>query len=166
MERIWAPWRTQYIKGIDAKKEDGCIFCTKPAQSTDRENLILYRGHHAYIIMNRYPYTNGHLMVVPYRHTASMAELDDGCVAEMWRLAQRGTEVLGAQFRAEGFNVGINLGRIAGAGIADHLHLHVVPRWSGDTNFMPVLSEVRIISQDLWSAFDQLKLSFATSSAS
>jgi ATP adenylyltransferase len=145
----------QYIQKVDSEG-DGCVFCLKPRESNDRENLILYRGAHCFVVLNLYPYNNGHFMVVPYRHTSSMAELRAETVEEMWKLAQQGVEIISREFRAEGFNIGLNLGRIAGAGIDQHLHLHVVPRWNGDTNFMPVISQTKVISQALAETYDAL----------
>jgi len=159
MKKLWAPWRMAYIQGI-GRTDKGCIFCTKPARRRDRSDLILCRGTHAYVIMNLFPYNNGHLMVVPYRHTSSMADLDTATVAEMWELARRAVDCLRSAFRAEGFNIGMNLGRVAGAGIDQHLHLHVVPRWNGDTNFMPVVGETKVISQGLKQAYDALRAAF------
>jgi len=160
MKKLWAPWRMAYIQNIDTDEDEGCIFCTKPKACTDRENLILHRGATCFIIMNKYPYNNGHLMIVPYTHTSSLDNLDDATVTELWRLTDRCCVILKERFRAEGFNVGMNIGRIAGAGIDEHLHQHIVPRWDGDTNFMPVLGEVKVISQGLFEAYDQLKPAF------
>jgi ATP adenylyltransferase len=154
MERLWAPWRTKYIQGID--RETQCVFCTKPQENDDRKNLILCRGEKSYVLMNLYPYNNGHLMVIPYQHTSSLHELEDETILEVFRLCRRATDVLHTVMRAEGFNVGINLSRIAGAGIDLHLHMHVVPRWNGDTNFMPVIGQTRVISQSLEDAYDSL----------
>lgn len=154
MERMWAPWRTTYIQNAGA--EDGCIFCTKPKMSCDRDNLIVHRGRTCFTIFNRYPYNNGHLMFVPYRHTASMSDLDGETVTEIWRCADCAVSILTTKFRAQGFNIGMNLGRTAGAGIDQHLHLHLVPRWNGDTNFMPVVGQTKVISQGLWDAYDAL----------
>jgi len=156
MEKMWAPWRMEYIK--QPKEDSGCILCTKPRQSpdNDRDNLILYRGEHSFIIMNRYPYNNGHLMICPYLHTVDMADLDTDAVGEIWRLADQSVKIIRKAFRAEGFNIGINLGRTAGAGIDDHLHVHLVPRWNGDTNFMPVIGETKVISQGIFETYDDL----------
>jgi ATP adenylyltransferase len=155
MERLWAPWRMQYIQAID-KQEDGCIFCTKPKQDTDRDNLILWRGEHCFVIMNRYPYSNGHLLIVPYQHTSHIEDIDDTISSELWKTMARCVAILGKKFKAEGFNIGLNLGRLAGAGIDQHVHLHIVPRWNGDTNFMPVVADTRVISQGLLDAYDAL----------
>ena len=149
----------QYINTID-RVDEGCIFCTKPARDTDKDDLILYRSTHCFVIMNLYPYNNGHLMVVPYRHLADISELSTEEHIDLWQTVCRAKDVLQAKFRPEGFNIGMNLGRIAGAGIDQHLHVHIVPRWNGDTNFMPVLGDVKIISQSLSDAWDCLHEGF------
>lgn len=149
----------KYIQGVDSHGDD-CVFCTKPRESSDRENLILYRGTNCFVVLNLYPYNNGHFMVVPYNHTSTMEGLGREAVGEMWQLAQKGVEIIGREFRAEGFNIGLNLGRIAGAGIDQHLHLHIVPRWNGDTNFMPVIGETKVISQALKETYDALRPHF------
>jgi ATP adenylyltransferase len=144
MERLWAPWRLTYL---EAPPDDGgCVFCTKPELS-DEEALIVHRGEHCYAVLNLYPYGSGHLMIVPYRHVASPGELDGAERMEMWDLLERSLQALEQALSAQGHNVGLNLGGAAGAGIADHLHLHVVPRWRGDVNFMPVLGNVRVMPQ-------------------
>ena len=155
MERLWAPWRMRYIENADAAP--GCIFCTKPAESRDDENLILWRGQWTFIILNAFPYANGHLMVTPYQHTANLDDLADEELLEMMTAARRGVSLLQTAFKPDGFNIGINMGRVAGAGIADHVHIHVVPRWNGDTNFMPVLGDVRVIPESLQVVYDRLK---------
>ena len=146
-ERLWAPWRMEYIQGgADAP---GCIFCDKAASDDDDANLIVHRGERGYVLLNLYPYSNGHLMVAPYRHVAVPGDLDEGERSEVWALLDRALGVLGDVMAPHGFNAGINLGRVAGAGVEGHLHLHVVPRWSGDTNFMPVLGDVRVMPEHL-----------------
>jgi ATP adenylyltransferase len=155
MEQLWAPWRMQYIKKAD--DAEGCIFCTFPAEQKDEENLILLRGKRAYIILNAFPYSNGHLMVTPFRHTANLDDLDDEEMLEMMTLTRRGVNLLKAAFNPDGFNIGINMGRVAGAGIADHVHIHIVPRWNGDTNFMPVLGDVRVIPESLNAVYQRLR---------
>lgn len=156
-EHLWATWRLKYIEGAD--KVEGCIFCQFPAQppERDKELLILHRGEHAFIILNAYPYSNGHLMVVPYRHTASMEDFTDAELLEVMHLTRVGLRALSAAFAPQGYNLGVNMGRVAGAGIADHLHWHIVPRWNGDTNFMPVLGDVRVIPESLATVYDRLK---------
>lgn len=141
---LWTPWRGKYVGG---PKTEGCIFCDRPAASRDREFGILFRGRHNYGILNLYPYNNGHLMVVPYAHVASLADLPAEAQAELMALVQRSVETLKRAMNPEGFNIGMNLGRVAGAGIDQHLHMHVVPRWAGDTNFVPVLTGTRLIPE-------------------
>ena len=159
-EQLWAPWRLQYIESAD--KAEGCIFCTFPARDSadDRETLILHRGEHAFIILNAFPYSNGHLMIVPYRHTANMEDLDDETLLEVMRLTRLGISLLKRAFNPDGFNLGVNMGKVAGAGIAEHLHWHIVPRWNGDTNFMPVLADVKVIPESLENVYDRLKAAF------
>jgi len=154
METLWAPWRIEYILG---KKPAGCIFCVKPAEDLDLQNLILYRGKYHFIIMNAFPYNNGHMMVVPYRHTSTLAGWSDEERLELMELADLGVELLKKVMKPDGFNLGINMGLVAGAGVADHIHLHIVPRWNGDTNFMPVLADTRVISEHLVATFNKLK---------
>ena len=154
MERLWAPWRIDYILG---KKPEGCIFCDKPGQDKDAENFILYKGRHNFVMLNAYPYNNGHMMVVPYRHTASLTGWQAEEQQEMMQLAAMCVDLLKRVMRPDGFNLGMNMGQVGGAGIADHLHLHIVPRWNGDTNFMPVLSDTRVISEGLEATYKKLK---------
>lgn len=157
MERLWAPWRLDYITG---EKVDGCIFCVYPQQSDDEKNHILLRGKHAYVIMNAFPYSNGHLLVPPYRHIAGIDGLTDEESLEIMQLTRKCTAALGEVCRPDGFNVGINIGTAAGAGIADHVHLHVVPRWNGDTNFMPVFADAKVIPEALETTYKKLKEQF------
>ena len=157
MYRLWAPWRMAYITGESQKNVRGCIFCLKPKQKNDAKNLILLRGKEAFVIMNLYPYNNGHLMVAPYRHVGELEKLTDSELLEMINLARRCQKAMAATMRPDGFNLGFNLGRTAGAGIADHIHLHLVPRWNGDTNFMPVLAGTKVISEGLLQTYRKLK---------
>jgi ATP adenylyltransferase len=154
MEHLWAPWRMAYI---EVEQPEGCIFCTKPALNDDRRQLILHRGERCFVIMNLFPYNNGHLMVVPYRHANDLTGITDEEQAELMALTRKAVAVLKEAFRPEGFNLGMNLGRTAGAGIADHLHMHVVPRWNGDTNFMPVLAETKVLPDALFNGYDKLR---------
>lgn len=156
MEHLWAPWRMAYIDSGD-KKDDGCIFCVKAAESNDEENLILYRGERCFVLMNRYPYNNGHLMLAPYAHVPSIEELETPALTELMTVAQQCLAALREAIHPHGFNMGINQGTTAGAGIADHVHLHVVPRWNGDTNFMPVLADVKVMPDYLQHTYQQLK---------
>ena len=146
MERLWAPWRLEYVQHAD--DQDGCVFCAAVA-GDDEAGFVLHRGEHAFALLNKFPYTSGHLMVAPYRHGAGLDTLDAAEALEVHRLTTAGIEALRAVYGPEGFNVGWNLGRVAGAGIVDHGHVHVVPRWGGDTNFMPVLADVRVIPEAL-----------------
>lgn len=150
---LWAPWRMAYIGGT---RGDGCLFCDKPHEGADRKNLILCRGPLTYVVMNLYPYANGHLMIVPYRHCSDLGQLSSEESLEIMQAAQRCTRILQTALRAEGFNVGFNLGKVAGAGIAEHVHLHVVPRWLGDTNFMPVLADTKVMPEYLEVGYDTL----------
>lgn len=153
MERLWTPWRMAFIQG---EKPNRCIFCTKPNENRDRENYILYRGRHNFIMLNAYPYTSGHLMIVPYRHVSSIEDLDSATTSEMMDLARRSLTALRKAERPEAFNVGVNIGKAAGAGIVDHVHLHVVPRWTGDNNFMPVVGNARLLPEMLESTYEKL----------
>jgi len=145
MKTLWAPWRIDYITG---QKEEGCVFCDNPKEANDKKNLILYKGESSFIIMNRYPYSNGHLMAVPYRHTNKMSELDDKEKLELMNLTTKCIEILKVM-NPDGFNIGMNLGTAGGAGIDDHLHFHIVPRWNGDTNFMPLIADVKVMPEYL-----------------
>lgn len=146
MERLWAPWRLEYIQGAD--EQEGCIFC-RARDGADDESLVVRRGERAFVVLNRYPYASGHLMVAPNRHESEFGELDAEEAVEIHRLAASGLGALAETMRPQGFNLGWNLGRVAGAGVVDHVHLHVVPRWAGDTNFMPVLADVKVLPEAL-----------------
>ena len=154
MKKLWAPWRMDYI--LQPRQKD-CIFCSKPKEDRDRENLVLHRGAHSFVIMNYYPYNNGHLMIVPYRHTSELNELTESEKLEVMDLLAKSVEILKQALRAEGVNIGMNLGKVAGAGIDDHLHFHIVPRWNGDTNFMPITGHTKVLSQGLYESWDVLK---------
>jgi ATP adenylyltransferase len=146
VERLWAPWRLEYIESAD--EAAGCVFCAALA-ADDEDALVLHRGRRAFALLNRFPYASGHLMVAPARHVGDFGELDDSEVLEVHRLASAGIGALAQVYSPQGFNLGWNLGRVAGAGILDHVHLHVVPRWAGDTNFMPVLADVKVLPEHL-----------------
>ncbi len=143
---LWAPWRLEYIQSAD--EQPGCVFCLAQ-EGDDEEKLVVRRGERAFALLNRFPYSSGHLMVAPFRHLGEYGELVDDEVLEIHRLAAQGLEALRGVYGAEGYNLGWNLGRVAGAGVVDHVHLHVVPRWSGDTNFMPVLADVKVMPEHL-----------------
>ncbi|MFQ5781141.1 MAG: HIT domain-containing protein [Nitrospiria bacterium] len=157
MKRLWAPWRINYIRG---EKPLGCILCDKPKQKSDRANLILLKGKHGFVMMNLYPYNNGHLMISPYQHTGSLEDLSNEVLKDLMQMMKRSLAALRKAFQPEGVNVGLNIGKAAGAGIDDHLHFHVVPRWEGDTNFMTVFSENRVIPEDLEETYRLLKPHF------
>jgi len=145
MERLWAPWRVSYVTGA---RPEGCVFCNHPSLS-DEDALMVHRGETCFVVLNLYPFGSGHLMIVPFRHVASPGDLNTEERAEIWELLDKALVAIETALGAQGHNVGFNLGAAAGAGIADHLHLHVVPRWSGDYNFMPVLADVRVMPQHL-----------------
>jgi ATP adenylyltransferase len=147
VERLWAPWRLEYVQNAD--KQDGCVFCIAAASDDDEGQLVVHRGERAFVLLNKFPYASGHLLVAPYRHGLNFGDLDDAEILEVHRLGAQGLEALAATYGPEGYNLGWNIGRIAGAGIPDHGHLHVVPRWGGDTNFMPVLADVKVIPEHL-----------------
>ena len=154
MERIWAPWRLVYIK---ADKTGECVFCQAAAHpEMDRENFVLWRGEHGFVIMNRFPYSNGHLLVIPYQHLASIEDLDGDTLGELMGLTQKCLGLMRRTLQPDGFNIGINLGEAAGAGLAAHVHMHIVPRWNCDTNFMPVLASTRVIPEFMESTYETL----------
>lgn len=161
MEHLWAPWRMAYINA-NSEKEQGCIFCVKPQRSPDHDedNLLLYRGDRCFVLMNLFPYNNGHLMIAPYVHVPDIEHLDAETLTEMMLTAQKSLAALRAAMRPDGFNMGVNQGVVAGAGIADHVHFHVVPRWNGDTNFMPVLADTKVMPAYLQNTYRQLKPHF------
>jgi ATP adenylyltransferase len=158
--RIWAPWRLDYVKDAAKDNQDECIFCAKPAEGDDDSSLIVHRGDRCFVILNRFPYTNGHLMVAPYEHCSRLQDLSAETVAEMMALAQRGMDRLEEVYDPHGYNVGVNQGRVAGAGFEHHIHLHVVPRWGGDTNFMDVVGDTRVLPQALEESLEALRGGF------
>jgi ATP adenylyltransferase len=153
MDYLWTPWRFRYIA---AAKDEGCIFCDAVAAGDDARTHIVFRGEKCFIILNRYPYTSGHVMVVPYAHVADLSAADPEMLAEMMRLAQKVQVALELNYHPQGYNLGMNLGRAAGAGVAGHLHLHVLPRWSGDANFMTTIAETRVEPEDLETTYEKL----------
>jgi len=157
---VWAPWRMEYIRMPREDKPEGCIFCNKPKDEKDQDDLILYRGKHVFVIMNRYPYNNGHLMVVPYRHLQDYNDLNKEELLELAEVTQMTISILKKKMSPQGFNVGFNLGESAGAGIAEHIHQHIVPRWTGDTNFMPVLCHTKVMVDGLNECWMELKKAF------
>tara|TARA_B100001013_G_scaffold84428_1_gene46185 strand:+ start:1881 stop:2375 length:495 start_codon:yes stop_codon:yes gene_type:complete len=157
MKKLWAPWRIEYIR---SPKEDGCVFCDKPAGDNEREDLILYHGEKVFILMNLYPYNNAHLMIAPYIHVDNTEELDADTYKEIMVLADQSMAILKETMDAQGFNFGANIGAAAGAGIEEHIHFHIVPRWAGDTNFMPVLGHTKVEVQGLQECYDLLRPHF------
>jgi len=157
MDKLWAPWRIEYIR---SEKEDGCIFCDKPEKNNDREMLILFRGELAFVMMNLFPYNNCHLLIAPYIHTNHSNNLSSEERSEIMELADTTMKILKKVIKAEGFNFGANIGSAGGAGIEEHIHFHVVPRWRGDTNFMPIVGHTKVIVQGLQETFDLLKPEF------
>ena len=146
MDNLWAPWRIRYILG---EKETGCFFCHKSQEAADEKNLVLVRDRTCFALLNTYPYNPGHLMIAPYKHTGELDDLGEQELAEFMSLTRRCKQILTRAVRPDGFNIGLNLGKPAGAGVLDHVHMHVVPRWNGDTNYMPVLGDTRVIPQAL-----------------
>jgi ATP adenylyltransferase len=157
---VWAPWRLEYIATAD--EQPGCVFCEESAGTLGAASLLVHSGATAIALLNKYPYSSGHLMVAPRRHVGDLAEMTDGEALEIHHLAVRALRVLGEVYGPGGFNLGWNLGRVAGAGIADHVHQHVVPRWAGDTNFMPVLADVKVIPEHLLETRDRLRAAWPT----
>ena len=158
MEYLWSPWRMEYIE--NGPQEDGCVFCKMQSMQDGTENLIAYRGTLAYVILNRYPYTSGHLMVNPFVHKSTLEELDPPTRAEMMELASRCTTVLANIYTPQGFNIGVNIGKAAGAGVLGHVHIHIVPRWNGDTNFMSAVGQTRVLPEALEVTFERIKNEF------
>ena len=159
MKRIWAPWRMNYVEGII--KEDDCIFCSRVVMDDDAENLILFRGAHAFAILNLFPYTNGHTMVVPYEHKASLEDLDEITRNEIMQLTTKAITVIRNVYHAEAFNIGINIGEAAGAGIDEHVHVHILPRWTGDTSFMTTSAKTRVLPEALQKSYQRLRAEWA-----
>jgi ATP adenylyltransferase len=158
LKRLFSPWRSAYIETFKSrKKTKGCLFCRVAKSKDDNKNLVVWRGKHAFVLMNLYPYNSGHLLVVPYKHTKGMNQLSAQESAEVMRVSGHCMKALGKISKPHGFNFGANLGRVAGAGIEGHVHFHVVPRWNGDTNFMPVLSDTKVISEEMKKTWKELK---------
>ncbi len=155
MNHLWSPWRMEYIENHN--KTAGCIFCEAQKRADSAENLIALRGEHAFVILNRYPYTSGHVMVVPFEHRPNLEELDSATRAEMMELTARCTKILREIYRTESFNIGANIGEAAGAGVKEHVHIHVVPRWVGDTNFMSTLGSTRVLPERLEDTYQRIR---------
>ena len=155
MNHLWSPWRMTYIEKNE--KESGCVFCNAQAKADSAENLIAFRGKNAYVILNRFPYTSGHLMVIPFEHVSSLEDLKSETRAEMMELASHCTTILRKVYRTESFNMGINIGEAAGAGVLGHVHIHIVPRWAGDTNFMSTTGGTRVLPEALEDTYQRVK---------
>jgi len=156
MDRLWTPWRYQYItKSLPESQQ--CIFCAKAAENADAENFILFRGRANFALLNIYPYNNGHFMIAPFQHVANLEDAPEETAVEMMRLARHGADVLRRVYRPDGINLGMNLGMCAGAGVAGHIHLHVLPRWAGDTSFMTTVGETRVVPEELLSTWKKLR---------
>lgn len=160
MKRLWAPWRMEYI--LDEHKLKSCLFCaiSKADKKDDRKNLILYRSKHCFVVLNKYPYNNGHLMVVPYFHTSTFDGLSDEVLFDMTKTVRNSVSILKKAFNPDGFNLGLNFGKVAGAGMESHMHKHIVPRWTGDTDSMPIISETRVMPEHLMKTYNKLKKLF------
>lgn len=156
MKRLWAPWRIKYIEKNSKEKKAPCIFCEKPKENRDRDDLILFRGKQSFVIMNIYPYNSGHLMVAPYNHLDSLEKLRNEELLDMMEITKLSLKIVREVFSPDGFNLGLNIGKAAGAGIEGHVHLHIVPRWNGDTNFMPIIGDTKVMPEDLYSMYDKL----------
>jgi ATP adenylyltransferase len=158
MDYIWSPWRYKYI--AQSGKESGCIFCNVIASDDDQKNYVIHRAKSNFVILNLFPYTSGHAMVVPFQHQATLADLDETTTTEMMELAKKFQRALEAEYHPDGINIGINLGQAAGAGVAQHMHLHIVPRWFADANFMTITSETRVLPEDLATTYERLRKYF------
>jgi len=159
MNHLWSPWRRTYIEDHE-KKDEGCVFCIAQAKEDGAANLIAFRGERAYVILNLYPYTSGHLMVVPFEHKSTLDELDTATRTEMMELVSRSMVILGKLYHPQGFNMGANIGEAAGAGVLGHVHIHVVPRWNGDTNFMSTLGATRVLPESLEDTYKRVREGF------
>jgi ATP adenylyltransferase len=158
VERLWTPWRREFIEGTTttSASDGGCFLCRVPAEHEDQKNFLLYRGEHVFALLNLYPYNNGHLMVAPYQHTGDFAALDASVASELMHATQRSVAVLQQVYRPDAFNTGMNLGKSAGAGVPDHLHVHVVPRGNGDTSFRPVVGQTKVLPETLTQTYERL----------
>ena len=163
MDFVWSPWRYHYIRANadGVLSPGGCVFCHAPAVADPSSTLVIARESLAYVILNLYPYTSGHLMIVPYAHVSTILELDAETLSEMMMLVQRSQRALDATYAPDGYNIGMNIGKAAGAGIADHVHMHVVPRWAGDANFMSVIGETRVVPEEMAVTYEKLVAAFA-----
>ena len=158
MDHLWSPWRYRYVSAAGPERE--CIFCAKSAAAADRENFIVYRGKYNFALLNIYPYSSGHLMVAPYRHVARLQDVESVALTELAAITQLAESSLRTAYNAPGYNIGMNIGESAGAGIANHLHMHVLPRWPGDVNFMTAIAETRVLPEDLTATYEKLLAAF------
>jgi ATP adenylyltransferase len=163
VERLWTPWRRAFIESASSGNTDqGCFLCTAPAEQNDADNLLVHRDERVFVILNRYPYNSGHLLVAPYAHTGDFVALDASTAADLMHVTQRSVGILQQEYRPHAFNLGLNLGRTAGAGLPDHLHVHVVPRWEGDSNFMPIVAETKVLPESPDQTYARLAPHFST----
>ena len=163
MKRLWAPWRIEYI--LDEKKHDVCLFCEISGKSgknriDDKKNLIIYRGKYCFVMLNKYPYNNGHLMVVPFYHTSSFEGLSDKVLFDLIKTVKRSVDILKKAMNPDGFNLGLNFGKVAGAGMESHMHIHIVPRWTGDTDSMPIIAETRVMPEHIQKTYNKIRKVF------
>jgi ATP adenylyltransferase len=156
VERLWTPWRQAYIEGNSAERSGQCFLCVAPTGDDDRARFILLRAKHVFALLNLYPYNSGHLMIAPYEHTGDFAHLDADTASELTAITQRSVDALQKAYQPDAFNIGMNLGKAAGAGVPDHLHVHVVPRWVADTNFMPIVAETKVLPESLGQTYERL----------
>ncbi len=163
MDRLWTPWRYSYVS--QAGSDAACIFCDKPARGRDEETLIVHRAEHTFVLLNLYPYTNGHMMIAPYAHVPTLGDASDAVLVEMMLLARQAERHLRSLYQPQGLNIGMNLGECAGAGVAGHIHLHVLPRWTGDASFMTTVAETRVMPEDLGQTWLKLSRAFQGKSA-
>jgi ATP adenylyltransferase len=160
VERLWTPWRREFIESATSNRTDGCFLCANPAAKDDARHFIVHRAAHAFVILNLYPYNSGHVMVAPYLHTGDFAHLNTEIAADLIATTQHAVSALTSVYRPDAFNVGMNLGKAAGAGVPDHLHVHVVPRWNGDTNFMPIMADTKVLPETLDQTYERLRPAF------
>ena len=161
MERLWTPWRRAFVEGAGSDQTAECFLCASPSAAQDAETFILFRGEHTFVLLNLYPYNNGHMLVAPYAHTGNLANLASAIAGELMATTQRCVAALQRVYRPDGSNIGLNLGKAAGAGVPDHLHVHVVPRWNGDTNFMPIAANTKVLPESLDQTYARLRPVFA-----
>ncbi len=164
MDHLWSPWRYQYVTSADSvpQDQDACLFCRVAASANDKENLVILRAERCFVLLNRYPYSSGHLMIAPYEHVSTLEAADTRALEEIMRVAQRAEKALRSVYKPEGLNLGFNIGKCAGAGIAGHIHLHALPRWGGDTSFLTTVGETRVLPEALETTFDRVSSALRT----